>query len=147
MWWIWFGTAIILIVVTLILTYAVKERSLVLAAYIASLCTLTLIAIPVHVRAKHAPTTVVYIILLALALNLCVRFNNTLRSKTSPTLLVTYKGKRYDLAPWAHKHPGGDVIWDAAGQDVEEFWKRHGVMWHADRQGVLDTLEKYKVEY
>ena len=63
---------------------------------------------------------------------------------------VTYRGHVYDLTDFHSKHPGGSLIEQAAGSDVEQFWAKWA--YHFDSKqvervmndtqiGILDTGE------
>ena len=56
-------------------------------------------------------------------------------------LLVKYKGDTIDLTNFANEHPGGSVIWQAQGKDVEEVWKKMGQQWHANNDRVKQVLK------
>ena len=57
-------------------------------------------------------------------------------------LLVKYSGDTIDLTNFANTHPGGSVIWQAQGKDVEEIWKNMGQPWHATSDTVQQVLKE-----
>lgn len=50
--------------------------------------------------------------------------------------------KSYDLTDFAKKHPGGDVIRNVQGKDLDTVWKENGVAWHTKNRRVLKVLRK-----
>ena len=38
---------------------------------------------------------------------------------------ASFKGKVYDISAYAKRHPGGSVIYQAAGRDGTELFNRH----------------------
>lgn len=56
-----------------------------------------------------------------------------------------YKGNVYDLTKFVNEHPGGSVILNAAGKNLEEVWKEFGVGWHNNNTSTKNILEKYKI--
>ena len=59
--------------------------------------------------------------------------------------LVFYNGETYDITDFISKHPGGSIIKNAIGKNLEEVWEKYGVNWHLNNSRVMDTLKKYKV--
>ena len=57
--------------------------------------------------------------------------------------MVTYKGDVFDLTDFKSRHPGGDLIEQAAGSDVEPFWAKWA--YHFDSKMVKDVLQQHKV--
>jgi cytochrome b involved in lipid metabolism len=52
---------------------------------------------------------------------------------------VTHEGKVFDITNYLPDHPGGDVIIDAAGQDIAPFWETY---YHSDdARQLLATMQ------
>ena len=65
---------------------------------------------------------------------------------TSPDdVWIIYKNNVYNMTPFVKLHPGGNVILQAAGKNVEEVWKTMGVDWHLTNSLVQKTFAKYKI--
>jgi hypothetical protein len=62
-------------------------------------------------------------------------------------LLARFRGRTYDLTPFARRHPGGlRNIQKAANGDLEEVWAREKVGWHATEPHVLQELSALAVD-
>lgn len=66
--------------------------------------------------------------------------HNTLNS-----LWTYHKGKVYDITKFVPLHPGGSIISNAGGKDLEATWRSYGLEWHLHDKSVLRTLEKYRI--
>ena len=60
--------------------------------------------------------------------------------------ITFYKGEKYDLTPYINKHPGGSIIKNAIGKNVEEVWEKYGVKWHLKNNHVMKHLKELKVK-
>lgn len=58
---------------------------------------------------------------------------------------VTYKNDVYDITNFISQHPGGNIILNALGRDLEEVWKSYSVKWHMKNASIMKTLETYKI--
>lgn len=56
-----------------------------------------------------------------------------------------YKGDVYDITEFVNEHPGGKIILNAGGENLEEIWEKYNVDWHLSNDFVQSTLEKYKI--
>ena len=59
-------------------------------------------------------------------------------------IITYYKGEKYDITNFVSLHPGGNVIKEANGVDVEKIWNEKAP-WHNNRF-VLNILKLYKVK-
>ena len=57
--------------------------------------------------------------------------------------LVIYKDGVYDLTEFRSKHPGGSLIEQGAGSDVEQFWAKWA--YHYDSKMVKEVLQDTKI--
>jgi len=64
---------------------------------------------------------------------------------TKDSLWTYYKGEVYDVTRFIGSHPGGSLILNAGGKDLEKVWKDLGYSWHMENPYVMKTLEKYKI--
>ena len=58
---------------------------------------------------------------------------------------VTFHGAVYDISEFQNIHPGGNLIKQAAGGDVEPFWNKWRYHYHTGK--VQETLEELKIGY
>ena len=58
--------------------------------------------------------------------------------------ITFYKGEKYDLTPYINKHPGGSIIKNAIGKNVEEVWEQYGVKWHLKKQSCNEAFKRIK---
>jgi uncharacterized protein with NAD-binding domain and iron-sulfur cluster len=58
---------------------------------------------------------------------------------------VIYKNNVYDITNFISNHPGGQIILNALGKDLEKVWKEYYVQWHMNNESVLKKLETYKI--
>jgi uncharacterized protein with NAD-binding domain and iron-sulfur cluster len=58
---------------------------------------------------------------------------------------IIYKNNVYDITNFIDKHPGGQVIINALGKDVEKVWSEYHVQWHIKNESVQKKLETYKI--
>jgi cytochrome b involved in lipid metabolism len=65
--------------------------------------------------------------------------------KSENRIITTYKGDKYDITEFEKNHPGGSIIKNANGRDLEEVWKEMGYEWHLTNNRVLAELKKYKI--
>ena len=42
-------------------------------------------------------------------------------------------------------HPGGSIILQAGGKNLEDVWDEYGYEWHNDNENVMNTLNKFKI--
>ena len=92
-------------------------------------------------------TAWVHFVTFAILLHLVVQMlrhwvNRGTKHENSKTkrLVVKHKGRSVDLTTFASQHPGGSVIWNAQGRDVEAVWNEQDVGWHAANKAVLEVL-------
>ena len=64
---------------------------------------------------------------------------------TKDNLWTYYNGYVYDITSFVSSHPGGNIILNAGGKNLEEAWNSFNVKWHNNNSRVLKTLEKYKI--
>lgn len=57
-----------------------------------------------------------------------------------------YKNNVYDITKFISKHPGGKIILNAGGKDLEKEWENYGVEWHNNKH-ILKILNKYKIGF
>lgn len=74
-----------------------------------------------------------------------MRFTFTFSARPQPqprNVVLTvplYQGKVFDITNYLPHHPGGDVIIDAAGQDIAPFWETY---YHSDdARQLLATMQ------
>ena len=60
-------------------------------------------------------------------------------------LWTYYKGYVYDLTKFVKNHPGGNIILNSAGNDLEKVWQEMGYEWHMKHSGVKIILERNKI--
>lgn len=58
---------------------------------------------------------------------------------------VTFRNNVYDITEFINEHPGGTVILQALGKDLEDVWAENNVLWHINNPHVLKILNKYKI--
>ena len=58
-------------------------------------------------------------------------------------MFVTFRGGVYDVSKFCKSHPGGDLIAQAAGGDVEPFWQKWAYHYHSIK--VKHALEELRV--
>ena len=58
-------------------------------------------------------------------------------------MFVTFRGGVYDVSTFCKSHPGGDLIAQAAGGDVEPFWQKWAYHYHSIK--VKHALEELRV--
>lgn len=64
---------------------------------------------------------------------------------TESDLWTYYKGYVYNLTDFIKNHPGGNVILNSGGKDLEKVWDDLGFSWHKGHSGVKMILEKHKI--
>ena len=64
---------------------------------------------------------------------------------TMKSLWTYYKGEVYDLTKYIKDHPGGSMILQAGGKDLEQVWKKTGYSWHLNNSSVMNELKKLKI--
>ena len=64
---------------------------------------------------------------------------------TKDSLWTYYKGEVYDVTEFMGSHPGGSLILNAGGKDLEQVWQDLGYSWHMENPYVMKTLKKYKI--
>lgn len=64
---------------------------------------------------------------------------------TKDSLWTYYKGNVYDITSFVSSHPGGNIIMNAGGKNLEEVWSKFNVNWHNNNKRVLNILKKYKI--
>ena len=64
---------------------------------------------------------------------------------TEDDFWAIYKNEVYDLTDFVNDHPGGSIILNSAGQDLEEVWYDFGYEWHMSNNNVMKVLKKYKI--
>ena len=64
---------------------------------------------------------------------------------TKDSLWTYYKGEVYDVTEYMGSHPGGSLILNAGGKDLEQVWEDLGYSWHMENPYVMKTLKKYKI--
>jgi uncharacterized protein with NAD-binding domain and iron-sulfur cluster len=67
------------------------------------------------------------------------------KHNTKSDLWTYYKGNVYDITKFISKHPGGNIILQAGGKDLEQIWKTNNVSWHSEKKSILGLLDKYKI--
>lgn len=65
--------------------------------------------------------------------------------ENSDKLLCYYKNNVYDLTEYVSEHPGGNIILNAKGKNLETIWSDYGYEWHNNNNKVISLLEKYKI--
>jgi cytochrome b involved in lipid metabolism len=60
-------------------------------------------------------------------------------------LWTYYKGNVYDLTNWVKKHPGGRIILNCGGKNLEDTWNKFNVSWHNGDKYIMKRLETYKI--
>lgn len=60
-------------------------------------------------------------------------------------LWTYYKGNVYDVTKFVNSHPGGSIILNSGGKDLEKVWEEYGYGWHNRNPRVLKALEKFKI--
>jgi len=69
-----------------------------------------------------------------------------IKKHTSKDSLWTYyKNNVYDITSFISSHPGGNIIMNAGGNNLEKIWSKYSVNWHNNNKRVMKTLEKYKI--
>lgn len=58
---------------------------------------------------------------------------------------IIYKNGVYNITDFVKKHPGGKIIRNAYGKDLEAVWKEYNVGWHMSNSNIISGLEKYKI--
>ena len=58
-------------------------------------------------------------------------------------MFITFRGSVYDVSKFKHEHPGGHFIEQAAGGDVEPFWKKWA--YHYQSKKVLSVLMENRI--
>lgn len=64
---------------------------------------------------------------------------------TKDSLWTYYKGEVYDVTEFMGSHPGGSLIFNAGGKNLEKVWEDLGYSWHMENPYVMKTLKKYKI--
>ena len=64
---------------------------------------------------------------------------------TKDSLWTYYKGEVYDVTEFMGSHPGGSLILNAGGKNLEKVWEDLGYSWHMENPYVMKTLKKYKI--
>ena len=60
-------------------------------------------------------------------------------------LWTIFRNEVYDITDFVSSHPGGNIILNAGGKDVEDVWNSMGYSWHANNQLVLNVLSNRKI--
>jgi len=69
-----------------------------------------------------------------------------IKKHTSKDSLWTYyKDSVYDITSFISSHPGGNIILNAGGNNLEKMWSKYSVNWHNNNKRVMKTLDKYKI--
>ena len=108
---------------------------------------LGVLSVAKHSRKLAAGGTVgnlpIYGILFAIIIVLvsCAKTSGPIRL-ANDRLIVRYQGKEVDLTEFSKRHPGGDIIWEANGKDVETVWEEQGVPWHKGNPNVEAMLQQ-----
>ena len=71
--------------------------------------------------------------------------NEISKHNTKDDAWVTFRNNVYDITDFIKKHPGGSVIMQALGKDLEDVWSENNVSWHVTNKHVLKVLSKYKI--
>lgn len=58
---------------------------------------------------------------------------------------IIYKGYVYDITYFVDKHPGGSIINNVLGKDVEKEWEKNNVSWHLKNKYVIEIITKNKI--
>ena len=66
--------------------------------------------------------------------------------KKTNRLITSYNNKKYDLTDFVKHHPGGNIIMEANGKNVEDIWEEYNVSWHKNNKKVQEELKKYRIE-
>mgnify|MGYP005639229175 CR=1 FL=1 len=64
---------------------------------------------------------------------------------TESDLWTYYKGYVYNFTHFIKNHPGGKVILQCGGKDLEKVWDDLGFGWHQGHTSVNTILQKYKI--
>ena len=67
------------------------------------------------------------------------------KHNSKDSLWTYYKNNVYDITNFVSLHPGGSIIINAGGKNLEEVWSKFNVKWHNNNKRVLKLLEKYKI--
>ncbi|NBP13200.1 FAD-dependent oxidoreductase [bacterium] len=67
------------------------------------------------------------------------------KHSTLNSLWTYHKDKVYDITQFVPLHPGGSIIVNAGGKDLEATWRSYGIEWHLHDKSVLRILEKYRI--
>ncbi|NBU34184.1 hypothetical protein EB118_04825 [bacterium] len=67
------------------------------------------------------------------------------KSNKRNKLWTYYKGDVYDITNWVPLHPGGEIILNAGGKDLEQVLNAFGLSWHLTNKRVLRELSKYRI--
>lgn len=60
-------------------------------------------------------------------------------------LWTIFRGYVYDITEFVSQHPGGNIIVQAGGKNLETVWHDMGLEWHLDHMNIPQYLEKYKI--
>lgn len=60
--------------------------------------------------------------------------------------IVYYQGSKYDITDFIDTHPGGSIISQSIGKDLDKVWDQYNVSWHKNNINVKKILDKYKIE-
>ena len=60
-------------------------------------------------------------------------------------LWTIYKNNVYNISDYVKNHPGGNIILNSAGKDIESVWSSMGYGWHANSERIINKLESYKI--
>jgi len=71
--------------------------------------------------------------------------NDVSKHNSKDDLWTYYKGKVYNITSFADKHPGGYIILQAGGKDLEKVWKDNNMSWHESNYLVQNTLKDYQI--
>ena len=61
------------------------------------------------------------------------------------SLWTIFRNNVYDITDYVNKHPGGKIILQAGGKDLEKVWKEMGLEWHLKNSNIINYLEKFKI--
>ena len=69
------------------------------------------------------------------------------RHNTPQDAWVTYNDKVYDITKFIRKHPGGNLILNSLGKDLNIILKQFNVDWHINNTAFKWQLNKYIEKY
>lgn len=60
-------------------------------------------------------------------------------------LWTIFNNEVYDITNFINSHPGGNIIMNAGGRNLEEVWEEYGYEWHSGNSNVINALNNYKI--